>query len=80
MPRKPRPEHVRNIKLGGEVKMERQNGEWRDREKVMCSLKREDSPQRASKTLVLVLVIDPELIATQREGGPQHLPATASTL
>lgn len=24
--------------------MERQNGEWRDREKVMRSLKREDSP------------------------------------
>jgi hypothetical protein len=24
--------------------MERQNGEWRDREKVMGSLKREDSP------------------------------------
>lgn len=25
-------------------KMERQNGEWRDREKVMRSLKRDDSP------------------------------------
>ncbi len=43
----PRPEHVRDIRFGGEVhnnKMERQNGEWRDREKVMRSLKREDSP------------------------------------
>jgi transposase-like protein len=42
-----RTEHIRDIKLGGEVhnnKMERQNGEWRDREKVMRGLKREDSP------------------------------------
>jgi transposase-like protein len=39
--------HVADIRLGGEVhnnKMERQNGEWRDREKVMRGLKREDSP------------------------------------
>jgi transposase-like protein len=43
----PRPIHIRDIRLGGEVhnnKMERQNGEWRDREKVMRGLKREDSP------------------------------------
>jgi len=42
-----RTEHVAEIRLGGQVhnnKMERQNGEWRDREKVMRSLKREDSP------------------------------------
>jgi transposase-like protein len=39
--------HVRDVRLSGQVhnnKMERQNGEWRDREKVMRSLKREDSP------------------------------------
>jgi hypothetical protein len=39
--------HVADIRLGGEVhnnKMERMNGEWRDREKVMRSLKRDDSP------------------------------------
>jgi putative transposase len=39
--------HVQDIRLSGQVhnnKMERQNGEWRDREKVMRSLKREDSP------------------------------------
>ena len=39
--------HVRDIRLEGQVhnnKMERQNGEWRDRERVMRSLKREDSP------------------------------------
>jgi hypothetical protein len=38
--------HIREIRLDGEVrnnKMERQNGEWRDREKVMRSLKRGDS-------------------------------------
>ncbi|MGP8125435.1 MAG: DDE-type integrase/transposase/recombinase [Nitrososphaerales archaeon] len=43
----PHPHHTADIRLGGEVhnnKMERQNGEWRDREKVMRSLKREDSP------------------------------------
>src|SRR5437899_1751243 len=41
------PRHVREIQIDGQVhnnKMERQNGEWRDREKVMRSLKREDSP------------------------------------
>ncbi|MDV3294007.1 MAG: DDE-type integrase/transposase/recombinase [Nitrososphaerales archaeon] len=39
--------HVADIRLGGKVhnnKMERMNGEWRDREKVMRGLKREDSP------------------------------------
>ena len=39
--------HVADIRLSGQVhnnKCERQNGEWRDREKVMRSLKREDSP------------------------------------
>jgi transposase-like protein len=39
--------HVADIRLSGQVhnnKMERQNGEWRDREKVMRGLKREDSP------------------------------------
>lgn len=39
--------HVAEIRLSGQVhnnKMERQNGEWRDREKVMRSLKKEDSP------------------------------------
>ena len=39
--------HVADIRLSGQVhnnKMERQNGEVRDREKVMRSLKREDSP------------------------------------
>lgn len=39
--------HIADITLSGAVhnnKMERQNGEWRDREKVMRSLKREDSP------------------------------------
>jgi hypothetical protein len=39
--------HVADVRLSGQVhnnKMERQNGEWRDREKVMRSLKREDSP------------------------------------
>ena len=43
----PRPVHIQDIRLSGQVhnnKMERQNGEWRDREKVMRSLKREDSP------------------------------------
>jgi len=40
-------EHVRDIRLGGEVhnnKMERFNGEFRDREKVMRGLKRMDTP------------------------------------
>ena len=39
--------HIADIRLSGQVhnnKMERQNGEWRDRERVMRSLKREDSP------------------------------------
>jgi hypothetical protein len=39
--------HIADVRLNGKVhnnKMERQNGEWRDREKVMRSLKREDSP------------------------------------
>ena len=39
--------HVRDIRLGGEVhnnKMERLNGEMRDREKVMRGLKRTDTP------------------------------------
>jgi len=43
----PQSVHVQDIRLRGQVhnnKMERQNGEWRDREKVMRGLKREDSP------------------------------------
>jgi len=43
----PRPVHIQEIRMSGKVrnnKMERQNGEWRDREKVMRGLKREDSP------------------------------------
>lgn len=42
-----RTEHIRHIHLAGDVhnnKMERQNGEWRDREKVMRGLKKEDTP------------------------------------
>jgi transposase-like protein len=41
------PKHIREIRMEGVVhnnKMERQNGEWRDREKTMRSLKNEDSP------------------------------------
>ena len=41
------PVHIREIQMDGQVhnnKMERQNGEWRDREKVMRSLKKDDSP------------------------------------
>lgn len=41
------PEHIREIRLSGQVhnnKMERQNGEWRDREKVMRGLKKDESP------------------------------------
>lgn len=41
------PMHIREIRMDGQVhnnKMERQNGEWRDREKVMRSLKKQDSP------------------------------------
>jgi putative transposase len=43
----PSPVHVRDVRFDGSVhnnKMERQNGEWRDREKVMRSLKSEKSP------------------------------------
>ena len=46
--------YVRDIRLGGEIhnnKMERMNGEWRDREKVMRSLKRDDSPVLAGMQL-----------------------------
>jgi len=42
-----RPEHIRDIRMSGEVhnnKMERMNGEIRDREKVMRGLERKDSP------------------------------------
>ena len=45
--RNPRTEHVRHIKIRGDHnnnKMERLNGEIRDREKVMRGLKREDTP------------------------------------
>jgi putative transposase len=43
----PRTEHVRHIKLKGDMnnnKMERLNGEIRDREKVMRGLKKKDTP------------------------------------
>jgi transposase-like protein len=42
-----RPEHVREIRLAGKVhnnKMERMNGEIRDRERVMRTLEKSDSP------------------------------------
>jgi hypothetical protein len=41
-----RPEHIRHIRLQGDFnnKMERMNGEVRDREKVMRGLERKDSP------------------------------------
>jgi transposase-like protein len=42
-----RPEHIREIRLGGQVhnnKMERMNGEIRDRERVMRTLEKPDSP------------------------------------
>ena len=46
--RKPRTEHIRHIKIKGDYannnKMERLNGEIRDREKVMRGLKKEDTP------------------------------------
>jgi putative transposase len=45
--RKPRTEHIRHIKLKGDMnnnKMERLNGEIRQREKTMRGLKREDTP------------------------------------
>jgi hypothetical protein len=41
-----RPEHIRDIRFDGQVhnnKMERMNGELRDREKVVRGVKREDS-------------------------------------
>jgi transposase-like protein len=44
---KPRTEHIRHIKLKGDMnnnKMERLNGEIRQREKTMRGLKREDTP------------------------------------
>lgn len=44
---KPRTEHVRDICLSGEIhnnKMERMNGEVRDREKVMRGIKKDDTP------------------------------------
>jgi len=45
--RNPRTEHVRHIKIQGDMnnnRMERMNGEVRDREKVMRGLKKEDTP------------------------------------
>ena len=45
--RKPRTEHIRHIKLRGDMnnnKMERLNGEIRQREKTMRGLKRKDTP------------------------------------
>jgi hypothetical protein len=42
-----RPEHIRHVRLQGDYnnnKMERMNGEIRDREKVMRTLKKTDSP------------------------------------
>jgi hypothetical protein len=45
--RKPRTKHVRHIRLQGDRnnnKIERLNGEVRDREKVMRSLKKSDTP------------------------------------
>jgi hypothetical protein len=42
-----RPEHIRDIRMNGQVhnnKMERMNGEIRDRERVMRTLERADSP------------------------------------
>lgn len=45
--RGPRTKHIRHIKIKGDKnnnKMERLNGEIRDREKVMRGLKKEDSP------------------------------------
>lgn len=45
--RNPRTEHVRHIKLKGDMnnnKMERLNGEIRDREKVMRGMKKDDTP------------------------------------
>lgn len=45
--RKPRTRHINAIKLSGDMnnnKMERMNGEIRDREKVMRGLKKDDTP------------------------------------
>lgn len=45
--RGPRTQHIRHIKVQGDMnnnKMERLNGEIRDREKVMGGLKKEDTP------------------------------------
>ena len=45
--RNPRTKHIRHIKIRGDHdnnKMERLNGEIRDREKVMRGLKKEDTP------------------------------------
>ena len=42
-----RPEHIREIRMNGQVhnnKMERMNGEIRDRERVMRTLEKPDSP------------------------------------
>jgi hypothetical protein len=42
-----RTEHIKDIRVGGRIqnnKMERLNGEIRDREKIMRSLKKEDTP------------------------------------
>jgi len=43
----PRPQHIRHIRIQGQMnnnKMERLNGEVRDREKVMRGLKKSDTP------------------------------------
>lgn len=43
----PRPVHIKHIRLQGDMnnnKMERMNGEFRDREKVVRGLKKDDSP------------------------------------
>lgn len=45
--RNPRTQHIRHIKIKGDMnnnKMERLNGEIRDREKVMRGLKKKDTP------------------------------------
>ncbi len=45
--RQPRPQHIRHIRIEGDRnnnKMERLNGEVRDREKVMRGLKKPDTP------------------------------------
>jgi len=48
----PRTKHIRHIRWQGDNhnnKMERMNGEIRDREKVMRGLKRQDTPMRGLK-------------------------------